>query len=94
MQENSIKKTPETIFTRWKNTYDMYINYDRRGYDAIIDAMKEFGKQEYNRALDDAVENISLIHDTKAAQSFGHKSVDTFHGKALIDKQSILKLKQ
>lgn len=54
--------------------------------DRILFAMEEYGKQQYNQALEDAAEKVQI------------KSVDEYQGEEFryltIDKQSILKLKK
>lgn len=53
--------------------------------EVIIPAMEEYGKQQYNQAIDDAAENAKVIRIKSDKSDLSYHSVD---------KQSILKLKK
>ena len=87
-------KTPEEILKNTSNAsghkLSEYISDAGYVWQMIIKAMKEYGTQSYNEAIDDAADN---------ARSVKHELIDQYTGFSYydylpIDKRSILKLKK
>lgn len=52
------------IFDKWKCLYDMYIDYDQRGYDAIISAIKEAQKDAIEETVRECAKSVYINRDT------------------------------
>lgn len=73
-------KTPE------ETLLEKYVYFATQNeYDSVIEAIKEYGKQEFERAIELAAENAVAYCEYKG---------DLLAGDAIVDKGSILKLKQ
>lgn len=81
----------EKIWQKVLNSYDMYIDYDLRGHDAILTAMKVACGEVLDLATETAyIEYIDLTSD----ESFNYTDVLTNDNVAAqINKNSILQIK-
>ena len=93
-------KTAKEVFTEiWTDHFgndeelDKELQIILNDHDYIFMAIEEYGKQQYNQAIEDAAENVEMIrsyYPTTATTTNPSPQIKY----AAIDKQSILKLKK
>jgi len=74
--------TPEEIFNKWMNKAGIDFKSSYQTYEKIINAMNEFGKEQYNQAVKDC---------SKSATAY--VTQETVNGSkiAKVNQESILK---